>query len=394
MSQQSSPISRLLTAMVDTLDIPESYYEKAANRYKSLGAWLHRADSEVRDLSPQVYLQGSFRYGTVIKPLSSEEEFDLDMACEVRLPKHQKSQKEVKDLLGREVKAYARAQSFKADPEPKHRCWRLNYADEVGFHLDIVPCVPEDPAFIANLIRSGIPPQLAESSVAITDDRLGNFAMVDPNWNSSNPDGYATWFEDKMRAIAKPRMVELAALRKVASIDEVPAYDWKTPLQQAIQILKRHRDFMYKDAPDLKPISVVITTLAALSYKGEADLGAALANIIANMKDHIFPRSPRVPNPLNPAEDFADKWNQNPNLHKEFLNWHTQVKLDFANLGNFLGDEKQLTATLQAAFGLPMSDAIRACLTTNQGVQDGGGKHSASPAIHLTSAPRPWGTRR
>lgn len=380
--------------MVDSLDIPESYYEKAAKRYESLGKWLHRDESEVRDLSPEVYLQGSFRNGTVIKPLSSEQEFDLDMACEVRLSKHKKSQKEVKDLLGREVKAYAKAQAFKAAPESKHRCWRLHYVDETGFHMDIVPCVPEDSALIANLIRAGIPAPLAESSVAITDDRLGNFATVDPNWKSSNPDGYATWFEDKMRAVAKPRMVELAALRKVASIDEVPAYDWKTPLQQTIQILKRHRDFMYKDFPELKPISVIITTLAALSYKGEADLGTALANIIASMKDHISPRLPRVPNPLNPAEDFADKWSQNPNLQNEFLKWHAQVQLDLANLGNFLGDEKRLAATLQAAFGLSMSDEIRACITPNQGAQAGGGKQSASPAIQLTSAPRPWGTRR
>jgi hypothetical protein len=35
----------------------------------------------------------------------------------------------------------------------------------------------------------------------------------------------------------------------------------KTPLQQAVQILKRHRDMMFADDPEHKPISVIITTL-------------------------------------------------------------------------------------------------------------------------------------
>ena len=42
-------------------------------------------------------------------------------------------------------------------------------------------------------------------------------------------------------------------------------------------ILKRHRDNWSKDNPDLKPISIILTTLAARAYNGETDIVAALA---------------------------------------------------------------------------------------------------------------------
>ncbi|TOF71409.1 nucleotidyltransferase, partial [Vibrio parahaemolyticus] len=70
-----------LEALAKALEIPQSRYEQAEKSYKSVGEWLHREESTVKDYSPDVYVQGSFRLGLVIKPLSAQEEYDIDCAC-------------------------------------------------------------------------------------------------------------------------------------------------------------------------------------------------------------------------------------------------------------------------------------------------------------------------
>src|SRR5262249_47170933 len=158
-------LNLLLDYVLALLDVPPSHYEKAAERYRSLGEWLHRRESKVAQLSPEVYPQGSFRYGTVIRPLLAAEEYDLDLVCQIVLSKSEVTQKYVKQLVGDEIKAYAAAHSFKEPAEEKYRCWRLNYADDVNFHMDILPCVPEDVSFIQQLARLGVPPELAAMAV-------------------------------------------------------------------------------------------------------------------------------------------------------------------------------------------------------------------------------------
>ena len=87
--------------------------------------------------------QGSFRFGTVIKPLPGHDTaYDLDQVVVLQKLRPQgMSQADLKTMFGRELAAYARAHGMEA-PEEKHRCWCLNYRDEVSFHLDSLPCVP------------------------------------------------------------------------------------------------------------------------------------------------------------------------------------------------------------------------------------------------------------
>src|SRR5947209_2099673 len=92
--------NKALEAIAELLDVPPSYYEKAADRYRSLGKWLHRKESKVAALDPEVYLQGSFRYGTVIRPLLKDEEYDLDLVAQVELGKGDVTQEQLKHLIG------------------------------------------------------------------------------------------------------------------------------------------------------------------------------------------------------------------------------------------------------------------------------------------------------
>lgn len=382
-------LNKLLDFLVELLDIPPSYYEKAADRYRSLGKWLHREESKVADLSPDVYLQGSFRYGTVIRPLLAMEEYDLDLVCQILLAKSAVTQKQVKHLIGDEIKAYAEAHSFKEPAEEKPRCWRLNYADDVSFHMDILPCIPEDASLIWQLIALGVPQDLAASAVAITDKRHSNYEVIHQDWPSSNPRGFAGWFEGKLRPYARQRILNLVENRAYASIDKVPPYQWKTSLQRCIQILKRHRDVMFQDTPEWKPISMIITTLATHSYEGEADLYEALTNIVAGMPSYVRSTQPRIPNPLNPKEDFADRWAKDTRYEDNFWAWHRQVKVDLANLPKLIGKVAEIARTVRQKFALNLTAEMQRKLELLTSVP---APHivTSAPAVHIASPPKPW----
>ena len=146
-----------LKTLLESLTIPRSHYEKAVERYTSLGNWLHRDQSSVAEFSPEIFPQGSFRLGLVIPPLFLNDPYDLDLVCQLLLRKTRLSQKQLKELIGNEIKLYAKAHNFKKPAEEKRRCWRLNYSDSVNFHLDILPAIPEDEATKKLLVLAGAP---------------------------------------------------------------------------------------------------------------------------------------------------------------------------------------------------------------------------------------------
>jgi hypothetical protein len=120
---------------------------------------------------------------------------------------------------------------------------------------------------------------------------------------------------------------------RAGRVDDLPARKWRSPLQRSIQILKCHRDLMFADNPDAKPISVILTTLAGEAYQGEEDVASALAAILTTMGKLIRPDRPRVPNPVNPSEDFADKWYdpayRHLSLEQNLKWWLHQAQEDF-----------------------------------------------------------------
>lgn len=351
--------------------------------------WLRRDGSSLAQFNPDVFPQGSFRYGTVIRPLLDGDFYDLDLVCAVEIAKTGVTQKQVKELLGKEIKAYANAKQFNDPAEEKHRCWRLNYADSVSFHMDILPSVPEDRRTILAIIEHNVPDSLAEHAIAITDRRHPAYEVIDPRWFSSNPRGIARWFENRARHVATTRIAKLVENRLYASVEEVPPYEWKTPLQRSIQLLKRHRDVMFRDDRDLAPISMIITTLSSHAYGGELDLYTSLSGIVDRMPNFIRQERPRVPNPVNPAEDFADRWSQDKRYEDNFWLWHSQVKLDLSQLIG-LSEESRLPKEVRRRFHLDLKDSqvrsIQGGLTPSA-LQIVG----PAPVVSIPSAPMPWG---
>jgi len=304
---------RILESMIERLELPDSAYEKAKERYDDIGEWLGRNESLCVGYNPHIFPQGSFRLGTAVRPLDEKEEYDLDLACKLRtgFTKALFTQEALKKLIGQEIESYRIARGIKVPKEEKHRCWRLDYQDDLSFHMDTVPCIPEEKLrqnlILESMKRSGIHETLAgliaQDSVSITDDRHPRYRQICSDWNVSNPQGYALWFESRM----KQGLCENRFFAK-GQVDDIPLYKRKTPLQRAIQLLKRHRNLMFKNNDDAKPISIIITTLAARAYQGELDIESALTNILSQMGNFVNSKNPRVPNPVNPQEDFADRW--------------------------------------------------------------------------------------
>jgi hypothetical protein len=294
----------------------------------------------------------------------------------------------LKDLLGQEIKAYAHRHNFQHPVSEGNRCWRLDYADHVLFHMDILPCVPEDTAFIQAIQPFRIDRRLAATSVAITDKRHPKYQQIATDWFSSNPRGLGSWFEDRARPAAAARMAELVRKMEYRSIDEVPSYRWKTPLQQAIQLLKRHRDVIFKDNPELAPISMIITILAAKAYRGELVLKDAIEGIVERMPQLVCTAKPRIPNPLNPNEDFADRWADDIRLEENFWLWHSQLAANLATLPNIL-DGGNVAHDVRKLFRVDLThkqlqrSAIAA--TDSQPAEP-----KAGTFIHVPSSPRPW----
>ena len=315
------------------MDISENHYERAVKRYKAIGTWLERDESSVACYNPEIYPQGSFVLGTITRPISGNEEYDIDLVSELDLQKTEISQERLKYLIGHEIKFYACANNMNSRPEESRRCWTLHYADGAQFHADILPAIPDAEPFKLFLESKGYLPSIwSDFAIAITDNTLPNYCQIDLDWPHSNPKGYAEWFRSCMRT-------QFDAIRKSLmerQIADVPEYKVKTPLQRSVQILKRHRDLWFdknQSAYDgkSKPISIIITTLAAHAYNNEADLQQALLKIVAEMPNHIEYYDNEVAlirNPVNPLENFADKWQEYPIRKACFMDWLEQAQSD------------------------------------------------------------------
>jgi len=339
--------SKLLTELVGQLELPPSYYEKAKDRYESIGGWLGRPSSSLSNNDPHIFAQGSFSLGTAIYPLDRDDGYDLDLGCKLRvgIEKYNTTQEQLKAKIGEELETYRQAKNITEVLDEKKRCWTLHYKDELSFHMDVVPCIPANKERIQKIFESlrsdNVDENIAQSSsattISITDNTLPNYTQIDDNWEISNPEGYCLWFQRQLKKGLRKDGVFKTAME--AQVDDIPTYPHKTILQRVIQLLKRHRDVQYIDNGSSKPISVIITTLSARAYNGEQDIAEAITNVLEKMPSLIRPTTPRIPNPTDPEEDFADKWStsegQRLRLEDNFHNWIASAKRDFNLLFKF-----------------------------------------------------------
>lgn len=324
-------LSELYNHIADELSISPTMAEKARKSYEAVGEWLGECEP---GLDVRITPQGSMNLGTVTKPLTDEDDYDIDLVCILANGKDLQAE-EIKQIVGKRLKEHKTYRSM-LEEEGK-RCWTLQYEE---FHMDILPSVPRYNAFIEpNWTDIRLTHKVSEHKY---EDKY------------SNPYQYKLWFEECMQVVLTEAKTEFAVREKV-EIDEVPTYKVKTPLQKAIQLLKRHRDIMFEENDkDDAPISIIITTLAAKAYRNEANLYDALTNIITHMTDYIEKDANgqyKIKNPVIDDENFAEKWNQNPNKAKCFYKWIKAAREDIINRPfNIVGTE-EISKVVKESFG-------------------------------------------
>lgn len=336
--------------LVEAIQVSDAKYEEARRTYVSICEWLARDNSTLAKDTPETYLQGSFRLGTAIKPTTDEDQYDLDIVCTLQKSKSSLSQAQLKIEVGVEVKSYAEAHQLRP-PVDARRCWTLEYSDERQFHVDILPSLPDETGLRESLQAYGRDETASTGAIAITDKLNANFHVVNDRWLHSNPKGYANWFETRSGLVFRQRR-EAIALRESRNADDVPAYRVRSPLQRAIQVLKYHRDVMFSEDGEDKPISIIITTLAAKAYAQEQTPSQALFGILSRMHEGIEAEHAIdwVRNPSNPLENFADKWVEHPQRRDNFYKWLDQARKDFRAVVDAANDD-EANRVISEAFG-------------------------------------------
>jgi hypothetical protein len=277
------------------------------------------------------------------------------------------------------------------------RCWTLEYAEQdgVGFHLDVLPAVPD-----GNGLRS--------TALAITHK-----GDADYSWSASDPRGYGDWFENQnaeafARVIAEQkRTIQRRASLVFASIDDVPDRLVRTPLQRSIQLMKRNRDLHFNRPETIgyAPISIIITTLAAHLYTGEPDTYTALSGIVGRLQGHAALVEGRaielslasmglirrlqdgtwyIGNPVNPAENFADRWHEDDHARaRAFFSWANALQRELLSSQTSTNPrllKENLTRLLGTAAVVKHFDVL---IPSARAVEQ-------PPRIHITKPAKPW----
>ncbi|MES9937206.1 MAG: nucleotidyltransferase [Sedimenticola sp.] len=389
--------SKFLEQFASDIDIPPGKYQDAVERYQAVGRHLEQGIYPSCTGEVKIYPQGSFRLGTVIRPIRGgvEASYDIDLVCEFPLFKSQTHPQVVKSMAGDRLKDHGTYQRM-LEPEGR-RCWTLEYAEQdgVGFHLDVLPAASDARGLLS-------------TALAITHKEGSAYS-----WRASNPKGYGAWFDGKNRAafafsaVAQKRKIQLGASDVYASIDDVPDQLVRTPLQRAVQIMKRHRDIHFNDSERVKyaPISIIITTLAAHLYENEPDVYSALSGIVGKLRGHgalvegkgidlslanlglirrLGDGTWYIGNPVNPDENFADKWHKDNHARaRAFFHWLEALQNDLVNI---LGEPDLQTqkSTLGRTLGIASSAKVFGLIFPAVASSE------SPPHVHIASAPKPW----
>jgi hypothetical protein len=79
-TDSQTSFGRLLRGIAEQLDLPPSKCEDVEAKYKAVSDWLAQPETMLAPYNPDIYPHGSFRLGTVVRPLGRDE-FDLDFVC-------------------------------------------------------------------------------------------------------------------------------------------------------------------------------------------------------------------------------------------------------------------------------------------------------------------------
>lgn len=216
--------------------------------------------------SVSTWLQGSYKYGTLIKPVRLGEEYDVDLGVyfewEPSSTELAPTARQLRDWVQAELYAYKQrnADVKEVVEPPKERCSRAAYTKR--FHIDT-------PTYHLNPRR---------------DKR--QLATLSGDWEPSDPKAIYKWF------------------KKSAANDE------REQLRRLIRYLKGWAAVAFTAAPESRPSSIVLTVLTAQIYKdmwlerfGGMDDEEALTSVVKAIHQRLG-EDPNVWNPVDSKEQL------------------------------------------------------------------------------------------
>lgn len=247
-------------------------FDEQQDRWNALKDFLLPKLKEVSGHPTRSWLQGSYKFGTQIRPVRPGDEFDIDLGvyyCWAGKPDEGGYDPEtLKDFVQDALKAFASQNDDvnKVAEPPKPRCSRIHF--DGAFHID-VPCYHLD---------------------ADVDARA--LATEDNEWEDSDPKALYQWFTSAFDAGPRDRMRGL------------------------IRYMKAWAALKLSDSTE-PPSSVLITVLVANAYSALGDdvpgpEDEAFAEIVYAICD-IVSSGQDVRNPVDGSENLAarmstDSW--------------------------------------------------------------------------------------
>ena len=379
-------------------------YKNAEQKYKHLALFLQKNHA----MDVDIYPQGSFALGTVVRPVIKGEDagYDLDFVCQVKYNKNELSAKQLREIL---EEALSSSELYGGKLKVCPECLTIEYADlsGIGFSIDIVPAADETDEHKNSLRAKSQIPALLDTAIAIPQ-----YGENEYFWVTNNPRGYREWFE----SINKPFADNSAPVYReilfknnrglFATVEDIPHGLNRSALQRVIQILKYHRDIFYSQYPDgekIKPISAIINTVVT-KIAATADPKYSVFELLEYVLNEFAVYSSRqvlpsemffskygsknaikknqdlwiIENPANPEDNLADHWNENSDIPKIFFKWTNAAKKDLIEALH--KSPQEFGASLASAFG---SDIVAKTLGNKY-------RHLNAKPLDTVHPTKPW----
>lgn len=361
--------------LISQLDITPTMYSNAVEKYKAIASFLNDCG-----IIADIYPQGSFAFGTVVRPCVENDSanYDLDFICQLNSNRDEITPSELRRRIENTLTSSNR---YGGKLEVYDECFTIHYADinGVGFTIDIVPAVDESMTNKLVLMRNSERPNLINTAIAIPRHN----GDCNYSWLTNNPKGFKNWFDEinapflNARRFENRRDLFEANRQMFSSIEDVPSALERSSLQRVIQILKYHRDSYYSKrnhGDELKPISAIINTLVAniaQTIDPNFDTFALLSYVLDELNiysEHVKMNANAfhekhgsrnvithnngkwvILNPANPGDNLADKWNSNPEIPEVFFLWLSLCRKDL--LESLSLTDEQFRSSVENAFG-------------------------------------------
>ncbi len=310
----TDPVDALLADVAIRVQLSQTNYDRAVDRYRAIRNWIERDDSPLRDDVKLFYPQGSMAVGATIASKLGTDEFDIDVVAQLNLPENGLP-KQALDLLYRAIRGEPGSRYHRMTKR-KTRCITVQYED--GMHVDVTPAVR----------RWGTP----DRESVIFHQRPEE--PHDPGYTHvANPYGFAEWFNDKTQPddafadVFEARAREYLQVFARAASDPIPPQEppsRKSKAVIALQLLKRWRNVQYDARPGRRPPSIMIAKLVADAANGTDRLSEELLHQSRHMlsmfqQEDSNGRLLHISNPVCRLDVLTDRWPESRQDQKLFI---------------------------------------------------------------------------